>query len=90
MKTRRFCCRYRGAVEHDWYMANSFRPIPAGSVPGPVDALKVVKLGNLTYGLAFSGQASPNGTLYNPELAAAPVSTGMIYTKLFTRHWDTC
>jgi len=66
------------------------KPISAGSVPGPIDGLKLADLGNDTFGVAFFGQTSPNGTLYNPELANTPVSTGRIYTKLFVRHWDTC
>ena len=61
-----------------------------GSVPGAIDGLKVVDIGNGTLGVAFSGQASPNGTLYNSELAETPVSTGRLYTSLFVRHWDTC
>jgi hypothetical protein len=70
--------------------ADKSRPILAGSVPGPVDNLKMVAIGNGTLGVAFTGQASPNGTLYNPELAKTPRSTGRAYTKIFVRHWDTC
>lgn len=66
------------------------RATSAGSVPGSVDGLKLVKLGRGTYAIAFVGAASPNGTLYNSELAPKPVTTGKIYTKIFVRHWDTC
>ncbi|KAM3066280.1 hypothetical protein ACMFMG_003209 [Clarireedia jacksonii] len=65
------------------------KPILAGSVPGPVDNLKIVSIGNGTLAVAFTGQTSPNGTLYNPELATTSRSTGRAYTKLFVRHWDT-
>ncbi|KAK6606064.1 prolyl oligopeptidase [Botrytis cinerea] len=69
--------------------APSAEPISAGSVPGAVDNLKLVSIGEGTLGVAFSGQALPNGTLYNSELAPTPYSTGRAYTKIFVRHWDT-
>ncbi|KAB8303279.1 hypothetical protein EYC80_004721 [Monilinia laxa] len=69
--------------------APSAEPVSAGSVPGAVDNLKLVDIGNETLGLAFSGQASPNGTLYNSELATKPYTTGRAYTTIFVRHWDT-
>ncbi|QSZ33781.1 hypothetical protein DSL72_005353 [Monilinia vaccinii-corymbosi] len=65
------------------------KPILAGSVPGAVDNLKVVKIGNGTLGVAFTGTASPNGTLYNSQLVIKPHSTGRAYTSIFVRHWDT-
>ena len=64
--------------------------VVAGTVPGPVSGLKLAALGNGTYAIAFTGMAAPNGTLYNEALAETPVSTGLIYTNLFVRHWDTC
>ncbi|TVY81913.1 Dipeptidyl-peptidase [Lachnellula suecica] len=64
-------------------------PIAAGSVPGAIDGLKTVDLGNGVWGLAFFGTAAPNGTLYNSELAETPVSSGRTYTSVFVRHWDT-
>jgi hypothetical protein len=66
------------------------RPISAGSVPGAIDGLKLTDLGDSVLGVAFSGQTAPNGTLYNSALAETPISTGIIYTTLFVRHWDTC
>ena len=66
------------------------RPITAGTVPGPISGLRVTKIGDGTWGIAFSGTAAPNGTLYNPSLAETPVTTGIQYTTLFVRHWDTC
>ncbi len=65
-------------------------PIPAGSVPGSISGIKIVELGNGTFAMAYSGTASPNGTLYNSELAETPVSSGRMYTTVFVRHWDTC
>ncbi|CZR50334.1 related to secreted dipeptidyl-peptidase V precursor [Phialocephala subalpina] len=67
----------------------SAEPIPAGSAPGPISGIKLAALGGGTYGIAFSGTAAPNGTLYNSALAEEPVSTGRMYTQLFVRHWDT-
>ncbi|KAI9645452.1 hypothetical protein NHQ30_006191 [Ciborinia camelliae] len=69
--------------------APSAEPISAGSVPGGVDDFKLVEIGNGTYGVAFSGQASPNGTLYNSALASTSYSSGLAYTKIFVRHWDS-
>lgn len=67
------------------------RPIAAGSVSGLIDDLKLTDHGNSVLGIAFIGQAAPNGALYNPALVAeTPISTRLVYTKLFVRHWDTC
>lgn len=59
-------------------------------MPGPISGVKLATLDNGTYGIAFSGTAAPNGTLYNSALAEEPVSTGRMYTQIFVRHWDTC
>lgn len=66
------------------------RPIAAGSIPGPVSGLKLASTGNGTWNYAFTGSAAPNGTLYNSALAETPLSSGMMYTKIFVRHWDAC
>lgn len=66
------------------------RPVSVGSVPGAIDGLKLVDIGNGKFAVAFYGQASPNGTLYNSELAEEPLSSGRMYTKVFVRHWDSC
>ncbi|KAF4628302.1 hypothetical protein G7Y89_g9852 [Cudoniella acicularis] len=65
------------------------KPIAAGSVPGSIDGVKVVEIGNGKFGVAFMGTASPNGTLYNSALEETPVSSGRMYTRVFVRHWDT-
>lgn len=75
---------------HRGRVLTNYRPTSAGSVPGAIDGLKLTDLGNSVFGVAFSGQAAPNGTLYNSALAETPISTGKIYTTLFVRHWDTC
>ncbi|KAH6704007.1 Alpha/Beta hydrolase protein [Leptodontidium sp. MPI-SDFR-AT-0119] len=64
-------------------------PISAGSIPGPVSGLKLVSTGIGTWGYAFTGSAAPNGTIYNSALAETPLSSGMMYTKIFVRHWDS-
>lgn len=35
------------------------------------------------------GQSYGNGTAYNKELAAKPLSTARIYDSIYVRHWDT-
>ncbi|KAL2060306.1 hypothetical protein VTL71DRAFT_9701 [Oculimacula yallundae] len=65
------------------------KSISAGSIPGPVSGLKLVSTGNGTWGYVFTGSAAKNGTIYNSALAEKPRSTGMLYTKIFVRHWDT-
>ena len=47
-------------------------------MPGTIDGFKMTNIVNGAWGVAFSGQASPNGALYNSELAEAPLSTGRI------------
>lgn len=77
-----------------WFCGNSNsdinRPISAGSIPGPVSGLKLVSTGVGTWGYAFTGSAAPNGTIYNSALVETPLSSGMMYTKIFVRHWDSC
>ncbi|CAI6272394.1 unnamed protein product [Periconia digitata] len=60
----------------------------AGSIQGPVGNLKLVPIGDNTYGVAVTGKAQPNGDLFNPEKASKPRTTGRLYTSLFVRHWD--
>ncbi|KAK0108796.1 hypothetical protein ONS96_002640 [Cadophora gregata f. sp. sojae] len=63
-------------------------PISAGSIPGPVSGLKLAPTGKGTWNYAFTGSAAPNRSLYNSALVETPVSSGMMYTKIFVRHWD--
>ena len=60
----------------------------AGTVPGPIENLKLHQLDNDTIAIAVSGKANPNGTLHNPELQPKKHSTGVIYDCPFVRHWD--
>ncbi|KAG9228346.1 putative dipeptidyl-peptidase 5 [Amylocarpus encephaloides] len=69
--------------------APAAKPIAAGSVPGAIDGLKLTKLSNSTWGVAFIGTAASNGTLYNSELADTPITSGRMYSQIFVRHWDT-
>jgi dipeptidyl aminopeptidase/acylaminoacyl peptidase len=55
---------------------------------GPVGDLKTYALGNGQYGFAVSGKAKRDGSLFNPEKAEKPHSSGKLYTSLFVRHWD--
>ncbi|KAF1839938.1 dipeptidyl-peptidase 5 precursor [Cucurbitaria berberidis CBS 394.84] len=60
----------------------------AGSIEGPVGDLKIHALGNGEFALAVSGKAKHDGSLYNPEKAEKPPSSGKIYKSGFVRHWD--
>jgi pre-mRNA-splicing helicase BRR2 len=60
----------------------------AGTVPGPVSDLKVTAIEPGKIGFVVSGRANPDGTLYNPQDAKKPLSSGKYYTSLFVRHWD--
>lgn len=59
-----------------------------GTIDGPVSNIKLVAIGNSTYGVAVTGKATPDGELFNPEKAAKPRSSGRVYNSLFVRHWD--
>lgn len=69
-------------------MQYRFSSYIAGTIDGPVGNVKLVPIGNGTYGIAVTGKAKPCGELYNPEKAKKPHSTGRLYTSLFVRHWD--
>ncbi|KAF2634272.1 dipeptidyl-peptidase-like protein V precursor [Massarina eburnea CBS 473.64] len=60
----------------------------AGTIDGPVGNVKLVRIGNGTYGVALTGKVKPCGDLYNPEKAEKPVTTGREFDSLFVRHWD--
>lgn len=60
----------------------------AGTVAGPVSNLKLHVIEPGVVAVAVSGQASPDGTLYNPKDEQKPRSSARIYDSLFVRHWD--
>ncbi|KLJ11319.1 hypothetical protein EMPG_13414 [Blastomyces silverae] len=60
----------------------------AGTVSAPVSNLKLTTLSPGLVGLAVSGKANPDGSMYNPSTAKKPLSSGKLYTSLFVRHWD--
>ncbi|KAF2707778.1 dipeptidyl-peptidase-like protein V precursor [Pleomassaria siparia CBS 279.74] len=60
----------------------------AGTIEGPVGNVKIRALDDNTFAFAASGQATPEGELFNPSKAKKPHSTGRLYTELFARHWD--
>jgi dipeptidyl aminopeptidase/acylaminoacyl peptidase len=45
-------------------------------------------LGNGSFGFAVSGQAKPDGTLFNPQKVEKSYTTGKLYKSGFVRHWD--
>ncbi|KAL1958027.1 hypothetical protein VTO42DRAFT_5239 [Malbranchea cinnamomea] len=68
--------------------AGNEKPYVAGTVPGPVSNLKVTALAPGQFGIAVSGKARPDGSLFNPSEEKKPASSGRLYTSLFVRHWD--
>ncbi|TKA68197.1 hypothetical protein B0A49_05931 [Cryomyces minteri] len=60
----------------------------AGTIDGPASNLKIRELEDGVLAIAVSAQATPDGSLYNPETAPKPRSTGKLYNSLFVRHWD--
>ncbi len=56
---------------------------------GPIANLKVKRLGDGTIALACSAPATPAGHMYSPAAKKRPYSSGMVYTSLFVRHWDS-
>ncbi|KAJ5295378.1 hypothetical protein N7508_010199 [Penicillium antarcticum] len=61
----------------------------AASLPAPLSGLKtaITKSGDINF-LVY-GESYGNGTAYNEELAATPLSSARIYDSIYTRHWDT-
>ncbi|OKP11120.1 Dipeptidyl-peptidase 5 [Penicillium subrubescens] len=59
------------------------------SLPGLFSGLKtaITERGDIKF-LVY-GQSYRNGTAYNKELAATPLSTAHIYDNIFVRDWDT-
>jgi hypothetical protein len=74
---------------HVWIQAKGCRPTILTFFNGPVQNLKVTSIDSNTKALLVNGQATPSGSLYNPETAEKPKSTGRVYSKLFVRQWDT-
>jgi dipeptidyl aminopeptidase/acylaminoacyl peptidase len=53
-----------------------------------VGDLKVKDLGAGWFGVAVSGKAQPDDSLFNPEKVEKPRSSGRLYNSGFVRHWD--
>ncbi len=60
----------------------------AGKVDAPAGNLKIAKLGEGSFAVVLSAQASPDGKLFHPEKARKTHSTGRLYSSLYVRHWD--
>ncbi|CAG8389614.1 unnamed protein product [Penicillium salamii] len=60
----------------------------AASLPAPLSGLKtaITKSGDINF-LVY-GESYANGTAYNENLAATPLSSARIYDSIYTRHWD--
>jgi hypothetical protein len=59
------------------------RPETITSFNGSVSNLKVTRIDSDTFALVVTALATPSGSLYNPETAEKPKSTGKVYSKLF-------
>lgn len=59
-----------------------------GKIDGPAGNLKLARLGESHFAVVVSAEASPDGSLYNPEKAKKFHSTGRLYSSLYVRHWD--
>ena len=68
-------------------VANSSR-YKAASLPAPLSGLKAAAThsGNVHY--VVNGKSWPNGTAYNEQLTAKPLSSARIYDSIYVRHWD--
>jgi len=60
----------------------------AGSAPGPISNLKLKVLDKGKVAIAVTGQAKPDGSLFNPEDVAKSHTSGKVYNSLMVRHWD--
>lgn len=57
-------------------------------IDASVSNLQAKKLGDGSVAIAFSALATPEGKLFNPQTEEKPLSSAMVYTSLFVRHWD--
>ncbi|KAF3769284.1 dipeptidyl peptidase [Cryphonectria parasitica EP155] len=64
-------------------------PKEISKFPGAIANLKVKSLSDDTAALACSALVTPSGEIYNPETEKKPLSSAMVYTSLFARHWDS-
>ena len=68
---------------------NTMKNYTAAVVPGSIGDLKLKVLEPGKVAVVAAGRAARNGSLYNAEAEPEKLSTGMLYDKLFVRHWDT-
>lgn len=60
----------------------------AGTVAGPVSNLKLHVIQPGVIAVAVSGQANPDGNLFNPKDVPKSHTSARVYDSLFVRHWD--
>lgn len=70
------------------HCADSHSNYTAGTVEGPVGDLKTLRLSDHEVAFAVSGKAKPDGSIFNPEKAEKPHTSGRLYNAMFVRHWD--
>lgn len=74
-----------GSLQHN---TNPLSNYTAGTIEGPVGDVKTYRLNDDEIALAVSGKAKPDGSLFNPEKAEKPHTSGRLYKSMFVRHWD--
>lgn len=57
-------------------------------IDASVSNLQAKKLADGSVAIACSALATPEGKLFNPQTEEKPLSSAMVYTSLFVRHWD--
>lgn len=70
------------------HCADSHSNYTAGTIEGPVGDLKTLRLSDHEVVFAVSGKAKPDGSIFNPEKAEKPHTSGRLYKAMFVRHWD--
>ncbi|EKV05244.1 Dipeptidyl-peptidase 5 [Penicillium digitatum Pd1] len=60
----------------------------AASLPARLSGLKTATTTSGDINFLVYGESWPNGTAYNEELAAKPLSSARIYDSIYVRHWD--
>jgi len=59
------------------------------SLAAPYSGLKAAKTASGNINFLVNSLANPDGSVYNSELVAAPLSSGRLYSDIYVRHWDT-
>lgn len=61
----------------------------ATTVPAPISDIRVQKVSEAKYAIAFAAKAKRDGSLFRPQEEQSPHSSAKLYDHVFVRHWDT-